>query len=69
MATDSQTAPLSAPRGPAPLAPSVRHRVTKTFEQIGNRVVATGPGTLQDRVVSEVTTLQRLVKERGLQFD
>ena len=32
MATDSQTAPLSAPRGPAPLAPSVRHRVTKTFE-------------------------------------
>lgn len=32
MATESQTAPLSAPRGPAPLAPSVRHRVTKTFE-------------------------------------
>ena len=32
MATDSQTAPLSAPRGPAPLAPNVRHRVTKTFE-------------------------------------
>ncbi|BBO34083.1 tetratricopeptide repeat protein [Lacipirellula parvula] len=32
MATDSQTAPLSAPRGPAPLAPSVRHRLTKTYE-------------------------------------
>lgn len=32
MATESQTAPLSAPRGPAPLAPSVRHRLTKTFE-------------------------------------
>lgn len=32
MAMDSQTAPQPAPRGPAPLAPSVRHRLQKTFE-------------------------------------
>jgi tripartite-type tricarboxylate transporter receptor subunit TctC len=43
--------------------------VTKTFEQIGNDVVATGPDTLQERVVAEVTNLRRLVKERGLRFD
>lgn len=43
--------------------------VRQTFEQIGNRVVATGPETLQERVESEVRDLQRLVKERGLRFD
>jgi tetratricopeptide (TPR) repeat protein len=32
MATDSQLSTSSASRGPAPLAPSVRHRLTKTFE-------------------------------------
>lgn len=32
MATDSQLAPQSATRGLPPLAPSVRHRLTKTFE-------------------------------------
>ncbi len=43
--------------------------VSQSFEQIGNRVVATGPDTLQERVVAEVRDLQRLVKERGLRFD
>jgi tetratricopeptide (TPR) repeat protein len=32
MATESHTAPQSAPRGPAPLAPAVRQRLQKTFE-------------------------------------
>jgi tetratricopeptide (TPR) repeat protein len=32
MASNPQSAPQSAPRGPAPLAPAVRQRVQKTFE-------------------------------------
>ena len=32
MASEPKTAPTSAPRGPAPLAPAVRQRLQKTFE-------------------------------------
>jgi tripartite-type tricarboxylate transporter receptor subunit TctC len=43
--------------------------VKDTFERIGNRVLATGPASLQERVETEVKSLQRLVEERNLRFD
>lgn len=41
----------------------------KTFEDAGNRVLATGPDALQSRVISEIKELERLVKDRSLRFE